>query len=318
MKPSLLGYLPPFTRIIFVILLVISSAVLFILAGILLAIPIFHLNLMQDLGTLNDAQNPAALPVLKFLQILQSIGVFIVPALLAGYLFERNATGYLGMKKRTGALPFIFAALIMIVSLPLINWMGSVNELMKLPASLKGIEEWMRDTEDQAGKLTDAFLDVTTIGGLCINLLMIAVLPALGEEMFFRGTLQRLFSEWFRNAHVAIFFTAFLFGAVHLQFYGILPRFALGLLFGYLYYWSGSLWVPILCHFINNGSAVVISYLVSRGVLNTGYEHFGESDNVLIIIGSTIITIIILYAFRRFQGKKAQPGDNLPGPELNP
>jgi uncharacterized protein len=294
MKPPLLGNLSPFAKILFVVLLVISSAVIFILAAIFLAIPLFHVNLLTDMNALADTQNPAALPLLKFLQIIQSIGVFIVPPLVAGYLFGRDSWGYSGMKKSASGWGYLLAILIMIASLPFMNWMISMNELLKLPQSLKGLEEWMRDSEDQAGRLTDAFLDVKTFGGFLLNLLMIAIIPAIGEEMLFRGVVQRLFSEWWKNAHVAIFFTAFLFSAIHLQFYGFLPRFALGLFFGYMFWWTGSLWLPILGHFLNNGAAVVISFLVSRGGLNTDYETFGSTDNLFILSGSALLTAFLV------------------------
>ena len=299
MKPPVLGHLTPFTKLIFLVLLILSCGIIFILGGIFLVIPLFHVNLMNDPAVLTDYQNPDAVTILKFLQVLQSAGIFIIPAFLAGFFFNRDAPGYLGMRKGSNIWTIIIVVTIMCVSIPVINWLASVNEMMSLPASLHGIEEWMKDTEDQAGKLTDAFLDTYTIGGFLVNLVMIAIIPALGEELVFRGVLQRLFTEWFRNAHVAILVCAFIFAAIHLQFYGFLPRFILGLLFGYFFYWTGSLWIPIFCHFLNNGAAVVASFLNDRGVINTGYQDFGSTNNVHIICGSFIITVILLFLFYR-------------------
>jgi hypothetical protein len=227
-----------------------------------------------------------------------------VPAMLAGWFFEGHMTGYLKLDKTSRGTFYFITVILLVISMPALNWIISVNEMMKLPAALQGLEQWMKDTEDQAAQLTDAFLHTETIGGLCVNLLMIAIIPAMGEEMLFRGILQRLFGEWFRNIHVAIFVTAFIFAAVHLQFYGILPRMILGILFGYLFFWTGSLWIPIFAHFLNNGSAVIVSFLVSRNAVSQDYENFGSTSNVILITGSFILTGLLLFWVYRLSVKE--------------
>jgi membrane protease YdiL (CAAX protease family) len=200
------------------------------------------------------------------------------------------------MKKIPPGSILLMILIIMMVSLPLISGMISLNEMMKLPASLGGMEKWMKETEDQAARITEKFLDVHSMGGLAVNMLMIAVIPAIGEELMFRGLFQRLLGEWFKNIHIAIFLAAFLFGAIHLQFYGLLPRMMLGVMFGYLYLWTGTLWAPIFAHFLNNGAAVLVSYLSNTGVIHADYEKFGSTDNVFLITGSALFTGVLLYA----------------------
>ncbi|MFA5196683.1 MAG: CPBP family intramembrane glutamic endopeptidase, partial [Bacteroidales bacterium] len=140
--------------------------------------------------------------------------------------------------------------------------------------------------------------------GFFINILMIAVLPAIGEEFFFRGVLQRLLGEWFKNVHVAVIVTAVIFSAFHLQFYGFLPRFLLGMFLGYIFYWSGSLWVPIIVHFINNGLAVVVAWLSARGMVDFNFETFGSSDNLFVIISSGVIVAGLMFVL--FLSKKPE------------
>jgi membrane protease YdiL (CAAX protease family) len=166
---------------------------------------------------------------------------------------------------------------------------------MKLPAAFAGMEQWMKQAEEQAGQITEKFLDVHSVGGFAVNMLMIAVIPAIGEELLFRGLFQRLLGEWFRNIHLAIFVAALLFAAVHLQFYGFFPRMMLGVMFGYLYLWTGTIWAPVFAHFLNNGAAVLISYLSNTGVVHADYENFGATDNVLLITGSVVFTGMLLY-----------------------
>lgn len=299
MKDSILGHLSPGAKLIFVFLLVITCFVILSLVGILLAIPLFQVDLFKDISVYTDYQNPVSVPILKYLQIIQSISLFILPALIAGFLYGGNTGNYLGMNKAPTGRIFFVSVLIMFVSLPMINWATSLNEMMKLPDFLKGIEDWMKETEEQAAKLTESFLNADSASGLVINLLMMAIIPSIGEEFFFRGLLQRLFSEWFRNVHIAIFFTAFLFAAIHFQFYGFLPRMILGALFGYLFYWTGSIWIPVFAHFLNNGSAVILSFLINRGTISSGYEDFGATENLFLIACSILFTGGLLYLVYR-------------------
>jgi membrane protease YdiL (CAAX protease family) len=267
--------------------------------GILMAIPLFDVNLLKNISVYTDYKNPESVPILKYLQIIQSVSMFIIPALFAGFFFGGNTGNYLGLNKVSTIRIFFATILIMFVSLPMISWTTSLNEMVKLPDFMKGVEDWMKETEDTAAGLTESFLNVDSAGGLLLNLLMIAIIPSVGEELFFRGLLQRLFSEWFRNVHIAIFIIAFLFAAIHLQFYGFLPRMLLGVIFGYLFYWTGSIWIPIFAHLLNNGSAVIISFLANRGTISSGYEDFGATENLFLIGGSILFTAGLLYLVYR-------------------
>lgn len=311
MKTAILGHLGPFSRIVFVLLLLVTGLIIAAGTGVLLAIPFFHVNLLTNMSKVTDLSDPASVSVLKFLQIMQSFGLFIFPPLLAGFLFERKMGSWLGLRKGPGMKMLIAVTLLMAVSIPFISWLVSVNESMKLPVFLRGIEQWMQNTEEEATQLTTAFLDVSSLGGFLVNLLMIVILPAVGEELLFRGLLQRLFADWFRNMHAAIFFTAFIFGAVHMQFYGMLPRMLLGVMFGYLYFWTGSLWVPVFAHLLNNGAVVVAAFLANRGIIGTGYENFGNTDSFFVIAGSFVLSALILaFVFRRkIQEERIQPDD---------
>ncbi len=304
-KPILAG-LSPFIRILFVVMLIAACFLCVFLIGILVAKPLFGVDLVSNLNILSNYEDPAVVRVLKFFQVLQDLSLFILPPFLAAFLFDPDTQGFLGLKKTSTGSIWMAALLIMFTCLPFLNWTATINEAMKLPSFLSGVEQWMTDTENEAAQLTDVFLKMETWGGFAFTLLMVAVLPSIGEELFFRGLLQRLFRDWFRNPHLAIVFVAIVFGIFHLQFYGILPRILLGLLLGYLYYWTGSLWVPIFAHFINNGSAVLISFLSDRGVIQVDYEKFGSSDNVFIIAGSVIVTGLLVWMIIKETRKAGQ------------
>jgi uncharacterized protein len=304
MKNAWLSHLTPFAKIVFVLMLIIIGLMLALIAGIGLAMAQCGGDMAKAIQLLSDSGDPATIPLLKGLQIIQSILLFIIPALVAALLFNRDVSGYFGLNRSNPVTIFFFIFIIMIVSMPIINWMVSVNEMMKLPAALSGIEKWMKDAEDQAAQITEQFLDVHTLGGFAVNMFMIAVIPAIGEELLFRGVFQRLFGEWFRNIHIGIFVSALLFAAVHLQFYGFLPRMMLGVMFGYIYVWTRSIWAPMLAHFLNNGAAVAVSYLSNKGLIRANYDTFGSTDNAFLIIGSAVFTGMLLYAVFIFSRKR--------------
>ncbi len=298
-KQPILESLTPFTRILFAILLIISSFAVTFFLGMVMASPLFGVGMKDILSALSDFENPVTLKLLKYFQVIQSFGLFIFPSLLAGYFFERSSKRYLCLDKPSKWLIYLLTLVLMLASLPLINWMVSVNDMMKLPEFLRGMEEWMKATEKEAAKLTEAFMQMPTVGSFLFNMLMIAVLPAIGEEFMFRGLIQRLLKEWLGNIHVAILIAALLFSAMHMQFYGFLPRLMLGIVFGYLFYWTGSLWIPIFAHFIQNGLVVTVTYLGQQGIIGGDYENFGSTGNILVILVSLIISAFILYILRK-------------------
>jgi len=294
-KSPLLRSLTPFSRILFTVLLIISCFFVLFLAGLLLARPLFGAGVQDVMGMLADFTDPEGIALLKFFQILQEFGVFILPPLLAAWFFSRDSSGYLKLNKIPRWIIWVLTVVIMVFSVPLIDLSITLNESMTFPGWLKGVESWMKETEDQALQLTEAFLDIQTTGGFLFNFLMIAILPAIGEEFLFRGLLQRLFHEWLRNIHIAILLSAILFGAMHLQFYGIIPRTLLGILFGYLFYWSGSLWIPVFAHFLNNGVAVTISFVEKKNGSDFNLEELGSADSLFMILPSMLITSLAIW-----------------------
>lgn len=307
-KQPILDSLTPFTRILFSILLVISCFSLFFFIGIILAKPFFGVGLKEILSSLSNYDNPTSLKLLQYFQVIQSFGLFILPSMLAGYFFERSSTGYLRINNSSRWPLYLFTLLLMFCSLPFINWMVSVNDMMKLPEFLHGLEEWMKSTEEEANKLTEAFMRMPTLGGFLFNMLMIAVLPAIGEEFMFRGLLQRLLKDWLGNIHLAILVSALLFSAMHMQFYGFFPRMVLGIMFGYMFYWTGSLWIPIFAHFIQNGLVVIVTYLGQKGIVGGDYENFGTSDQFYMIFLSGLSVAALLYLI--YRGRQKQYGES--------
>jgi uncharacterized protein len=198
--------------------------------------------------------------MLRYFQIVQSFSVFIIPSLLAGLLFWGHLTRGIRLHSSARGLLILLSVFIIVSSQPLVSWLGIWNSSIEFPEFLNGIERWMRSSEDNAGDLIYRFLNTDSWSILLLNFLMIAILPAIGEEMLFRGVLQPIFYEWTKNKHLAVFITAFLFSAIHLQFFTFLPRFFLGIVLGYLIVWGKNLWYSVAGHFSNNFLSLIIFY----------------------------------------------------------
>lgn len=233
---------------------------------------------------------------IRIMQILNQIGIFIIPPLALAFFTEYNIGSWLGFNKPKGH--HILATFILIIAMsPVVSILMEVNESMRLPQSLQSIEEWMRTSEDKANELVEWMLSFVDPASVLINLFMIVLLPAIGEELLFRSALIRIFKGIFKNIHIAVWVSAILFSAFHLQFYGFLPRMFLGLAFGYLFIWSGSIWVPMIAHFINNGTVVAVTYLNSQQIITQTPDEFGHVDSPFLIIGSVIIMALLCFYF---------------------
>ena len=237
---------------------------------------------------------------MKIGQGLASIFMFVVPPIVYYYITRKeNRMQALGLRRLSSPWWLIIVAMaLMFVSIPVTTTLTTWNEGMHLGGAFSGIEKWMKELEETAQALTDKMANVDTIGGLLLNLVVIALIPAVGEEMTFRGVLQQSLTRRM-NPHIAIILSAAIFSFFHFQFYGFLPRLFLGILLGYMFYITGSLWTSILMHFVNNGASVTLYYLGNIGVIEDA-EHWGETQNVWLIVASAVVTLgLIIWSWRK-------------------
>lgn len=292
--------LSSFNQILLSLCLVVGTSFILLFLGSILCYLFFGINIMTDTTALDiNGANPN-ISALKFYQAVYSTGMFIIPPFIIAYLLSSKVGEYLKINQSAKLSSIIQAFLLIIVSLPLINMMGELNSQIHFPDFLKEMEQWMRDSEEQAALTTQKFLKMDHLGDLFSNLLLIAVIPALGEELLFRGVLQKQLSKWTGSVHWGIFISAALFSALHMQFFGFFPRLFLGMLFGYLLVWTGSLWVPILVHLVNNGVAVTASYFIGQGQLPEKTDRIGSSDMMweLSLISLFLFSILVYQLFR--------------------
>ncbi len=278
------------------LLVVVIAIMVFIFAAIL-AYPLFGINYFQ-------VSRPEfvgeGIMIQKYWQTISSLGVFVFPAIFAALLFEYKPLDFLAINRLPRWFFLILAIAGMYSFLPVIEKIALWNAGIQLPEVFSGIEAWMKRTEAAAMELTIDFMRMDNPIDLWINLFMIALLPALGEELLFRGVIQKYLSQIWKNIHIAVWLTAIIFSLLHFQFYGFIPRMILGAYMGYLLVYSKSIWVPILAHFINNGTAVVYYYYNQAELKTTLAETEIISANAWILILSGIsFSILFLILIRK-------------------
>ncbi|HYG49788.1 MAG TPA: CPBP family intramembrane glutamic endopeptidase, partial [Flavobacteriales bacterium] len=189
----------------------------------------------------------------------------------------------------------IVAIVLPLCASPFVNFLYETNQKLDFPGNLM---EMIRNTEKQAEAVTKMFLKMPTVNDLLFNLFLIAVLPAIAEEFFFRGVVQKVFYESFRNVHAVVWITAALFSFIHFQFMGFLPRMFLGVLLGYLFAYSGSIWVPVIAHVFNNGAQVVAAYLFQRGIIDYNIEDNTPAPYYA-VVASALVTLALIYIMQK-------------------
>jgi uncharacterized protein len=283
------------SKLILLIILVLFFLLFSMLLGILILVPVYGMDIISMLQ-MPDYSNVSFVNAMKMLQILSTFGGLLLPSLIFMWICTSENETFGGLTKSYSFLPVILSFLLIIFAQPIVGWANELNSYFSLPKGLSFIENWMKDSEAKNGHITEAFLATTSTRGLILNIFMIAILPAFAEEILFRGVLAKLFKDWTRNVHVAVFLSAFIFAAIHLQFYGFLPRFLLGMALGYLFFWSGSLWLPIAAHFANNFLSVMVEFLFRKGLIQTNADKFA-TDNAAWLIAISIIAVTgIMYS----------------------
>lgn len=304
MKLGIFAELPAWKKLLIAFFVVLVG---FFLTSFLYAVIAFAMNP----GNMPSVETFTSVYMMRLLQILQSFFVFIFPALLLAYCFSLNPKEYLGFEARTPISVYILVIFASIAVIPFINWLAYWNEQITLPEAFSFIEIWMQKTEASAAETMDRMLEMNSFGEFLFNLFLIAVLAAIAEELFFRALLQRLFMELTKNIHLAIWISAFIFSAIHLQFYGFFPRMLLGAYFGYLLWITNSVWIPILAHFTNNALAVVLSYLEQIQVIDGHWEELG-TDNNIVAAGVSLALFTLCFGMIFSQKNKSNYSDKHP------
>lgn len=292
-----------YLQILFTGIIILSSLVLLMGLGYLIGLSLWSEAEVQNAlsGFANTANE---ITILKMFQILNQLAIFILPPLVLYAIVRKQSPNFLCLNRFPEIDYLAVLLLFFVASLPIVQHSLELNANMSFPSFLKGVETWMIEKEELAAGLTDKFLNIGSVGGFLLNLLMLAILPALGEELLFRGLLMRWFAKVIKNTHINVLVTSLIFSAIHLQFFGFLPRFLLGMLLGYSYVWTKSLWAPICLHFVNNAMTVIVFFWVQRSGSEVDPEKVGSVEGTGFLLLSMVAVAFIvkwLYAHRKVE-----------------
>lgn len=233
----------------------------------------------------------------RILTVVQDLFVFILPAVVTALLMTRLPARFLDIDRQPYISPLLLALVTLLVSMPFMNSVIEWNANIRLPESLKEIDAQMRQMEETAEAFIHGMIQGSSFGALVLSIAIIGVLAGISEELFFRGALQKLLLLTGMNHHVAIWTGAVIFSIFHFQFFGFVPRMLLGAYFGYLVWWTRSLWIPIIIHSINNSIVVVEEWRGSN--LPENVDPTADNSNLLINIVSLLLVIAGIYMIRR-------------------
>ncbi len=255
-----------------------------------------------DISTINMlALRPEQINELNAMKVFQvvagSLGMFLVPALVFTRSLGLDFKTYVPVKIKV-YWPFWFLGIaLLIVSNPIIAWLYKLNQYLSFPASYAEFEASLKAMEASASALTKVMITAHDVPTLLLNIVVVALMPAICEEVFFRGVMQQYLRISIGNASLAIFLTAIIFSGFHGQFYGFLPRVMLGGLLGYIYNYTGNIKVPILIHFINNATAVILVY-VFKDNSNISWLDENYQFSWYWVVLSGLVTFGILRSFK--------------------
>jgi hypothetical protein len=272
--------------------------------GAIIVLPFYDGGLEALMEAIRDPlDNPEVkIPLYVIQGCATFVGLIAAPAVFL--MSQRRSLSEFFKQNGLGWMPVMLTAFVVIIFMAVNSVFIEWNANFDFPDYAQEFETWARESEDAAAELTRFLTDFGSPGELIIALIIIAVLPAIGEEIVFRGLIQNELYRGTKNIHVSIWVAAIMFSAIHFQFFGFLPRLLLGARFGYLYYWSGNLLLAILAHFVNNGVSVVALYLYQQGKFTFDLESEESAPTNIVILSAVITTGLLYYFYKYYQHRK--------------
>lgn len=309
-KPILTGQRPA-AMLVFTAIAVIILGLVFQLIGLVLAGIFFDVRLFDLLERMADVDS-SILGALKFLQIVAALGTFVFSSFLLSRIYTGSWLGFFPFGRSVNVRAMVILLLIVVAALPAVNFLTDLNTRFRIP--LDRVEDYFRSLEEQTESLMMALIRAETLGTLLVNFLMIALIPAVGEELVFRGLIQKHFRDIFRNPHVAVLLASVIFSLAHFQVYSFLPRFFLGIILGYMLVYGKSLWYPMAAHLVNNTMGVLFYFFYNKGTVPGSVEEIGTVEVLpYTALVSFVVVAALFLAWIRIAGSDGSPGRNFAG-----
>ena len=265
-----------------------------------ICVSVFGFLLSGVIGGLILSKFPGSTAAMRIAAVIQSLFQLIIPAIVTAVIVTRRPATFLAVDKKINFPILLLSLAGLIAATPAMNLIISLNQALTLPESFAWLETSLRAMEENAARSITLLQGGHTVGNLIMNILIMGALAGFGEELFFRGAFMRLMTTGRINPHAAIWTVAIVFSAMHLQFFGFVPRTLLGAYFGYLLYWGRSLWVPVIVHAVNNIIYVVWQWAYgTSGNEQTPIDTIGSDGNWGAVAVSALLTTAIIICIQR-------------------
>jgi membrane protease YdiL (CAAX protease family) len=232
-----------------------------------------------------------------FVQGIGHVFTFLVPAILFWHIFENKRREDFSRSKLSGVSSVWISIAIIFFLIPVNHQIIDWNQNIQLPGIFK-VEGWLSAKEEEKTSLTQGLLRIESLSKLLVALMVFALIGPVGEEFLFRGVLQTKFNDWGLSPNKSIWFAATIFSLIHFQFYGFFPRLLIGALFGYLFLWSGNIWIPVVAHIVNNALFVLTEFTYQKWPFLRRYIEI-IADNWVSFLISFTLSVYVLYLFRK-------------------
>ena len=258
---------------------------LYLIIGSILS-GITGISLLQ-MATVDWSQpDPQLLTMMRGMLLIQFLGLFVIPSLLFGYFSDPRPLQYIGLQQKGKGIYWVLGIASLLLAIPLVQYTGELNRQIDFGP---GMQPWLQSMEDSAAQQIKFLLGNNQLGDLLLNIIFIALFAGVGEELFFRGVLQRLFIKATKSPWAGILITAVVFSAFHFQFFGFIPRFLLGAVLGAIYWYSGSLWPAMAAHFLYDAFFITLAYFYPQ-VIDTDTMPVSQA----VMIGSAVVSAALV------------------------
>jgi membrane protease YdiL (CAAX protease family) len=262
---------------------------------------IHHISLLQMTRlTTADFAKPEYVSLAKGLLVVQFFTIFLIPSLLFAWLADPHPFQFAGLKMPDRLSYIVVGVVIILFAYILVEWLGELNQWLVKTVFGKSAQAWIEKGESDVDGTLQNILNMKNAQDLWVSILLVGVLAAVGEELFFRGILQRILIQAFKSPWIGIVVTGAIFSAIHGQFLGFIPRMILGIILGALYWYSGSLFPAMVGHFVFNSLQVVLLYYKK---IDSNDPHSGLADKMIPLLG--VIALVVIIALLNYLRKRS-------------
>ncbi len=256
-------------------------------SGLMLALAYANgLNFESVLKSLSEDSPIGTRNFMRGIMLINHLFSFILPSLAVGWIvYKTRIFQYFRLLQKPSIALIGLSFLMLFVSMPMVQYVYQINKAIPLP-------DWMMDMENSTGNILEAIISKENFYEIIANVMLIAVIPSIGEELMFRGLIQQQIGRILNNEHLTVWIAAAFFSAIHMQFQGFFARMVLGALLGYLFVWSRSLWIPMIVHFLNNGLQVLMVYVMN--IKPSEMDKVGDTDKLHWTMGLASLMLVIM------------------------